>query len=275
MFATGLKINFSPARLKCLGDPFSNHSRMKKHLRQIFDTSRYESLRRAYLVCLFFLLYSPFVLAQSVVVTGTENNIPISKVKLSVGTEKYEQVRPTGNANPIPANVPVLIESVVLESGEEIYVTSRRPEVVNPNPVLGTNRISPNSVEIIRSDKPSLGHTDPEFLQGLVEVVSTADLRSYWSIDAQPSIPRGESFMDLKYPFPSSGYIMFSERNGNSSIDFLPLGVDGRPIPGATTVQIRGYQWDTGVNHATDNPGQKQWLVIFSASLFNTFQPIA
>ncbi len=249
---------------------------MKKNLRQIFDTSRYAALKAAYLVCFFFLLFSPdFLFAQNVVVTGTENNIPISKVKLSVGTEKYEQVSPTGNTNPLPANVPVLIESVVLENGEEIYVTSRRPEVVNPNPVLGTNRIAPNSVEIIRSDQSSLGHTAPEFLQGLVEVVSTADLRSYWSIDAQPSIPRDESFMDLKYPFPSSGYIMFSERNGNSSIDFLPLGIDGRPIPGATTVQIRGYQWDTGVNHATDNPGQKQWLVVFSASLFNTFQPIA
>jgi uncharacterized repeat protein (TIGR01451 family)/gliding motility-associated-like protein len=249
---------------------------MKKNLLKMSDTFRYAALRGAYLVCFIFVLFSPdLVFAQSVTVTGTENNIPISKVKLSVGTEKYEQVSPTGNANPLPVDLPVLIESVVLESGEEIFVTSRRPEVVNPNPVLGTNRIAPSAVEIIRSDKPSLGHTDPEFLQGLVEVVSTADLRSYWSIDAQPSIPRGESFIDLKYPFPSSGYIMFSERNGNSSIDFLPLGIDGRPIPGATTVQIRGYQWNTGVNHSIDNPGQKQWLVVFSASLFNTFQPIA
>src|SRR5690606_10809285 len=85
----------------------------------------------------------------------------------------------------------------------------------------------------------------------------------------------GAPFVEFKYPFPSSGYILVSERAGNSSMNLVPLGIDGRTIPGATTVQIRGYQWDTGVNHATDNPGQKQWLVVFSASLFNTFQPIA
>jgi uncharacterized repeat protein (TIGR01451 family)/gliding motility-associated-like protein len=276
MFAAGVKIHSSPVSAVCLGDPISNHLRMKKNLLQTFHTFSYASLRAAYVVCFFFLLFSPdLASAQSVVVTGTENNVPISRVKLAVGTQRFEQVNPTGNNNPLPADVPVLIESVVLENGEEVYVTSRRPEVVNPNPVLGTNRISPTAVQIIRSDKPSLGHMSPEFLEGMEEVVSTADLRSYWSIEAQPSIPRNESFIDLRYPFPSSGYIMFSERNGNSSIDFIPLGIDGRPIPGATTVQIRGYQWNTGVNHSTDNPGQKQWLVVFSASLFNTFQPIS
>src|SRR5690606_8602779 len=114
-----------------------------------------------------------------------------------------------------------------------------------------------------------------EFFANLEEVVSTADLRSYWSIGAQPSIASGDRFVDLHYPFPSTGYILFSERNGNSSIDFVPLGLDGRPVPGATTVQIRDYQWDTGINHAVDNPAQKQWLVVFSASLFNTLQPVA
>src|SRR5690606_17510903 len=248
---------------------------MKKMLLKIFGTFPCINPRAVYLMGFFFLVVPPdFVFAQSVVVTGTENNVNISRLKLSVGSESFEQVSPQGNTNPLPIDVPVLIESVVLEDGEEIFVTSRRPEVVNPNPALGTNRISPHSVEIIRSNQATLGHTDPEFLSNLVEVVSTADLRSYWSIGSQPSIPTNESFVDLKYPFPSSGYIMFSERNGNSSIDFIPLGVDGRPVPGATTVQVRGYQWDTGVNHVTDNPTQKQWLVVFSASLFNTLQPV-
>lgn len=249
---------------------------MKKNLLQISDTVQYKIPKWGFLVCLFFLLFSPdFIFGQSIVVTGTENNINISKIKLSIGTQKFEQASPTGNANPLPADLPVLIESIMFEDGEEIFVTSRRPEVVNPNPVLGSTQISPNRVEIIRSNQPAIGHTDPQFLQNLVEVVSTADLRSYWSIDAQPSIPSQQSFVDLKYQIPSSGYILFSERNGNSSIDFVPLGIDGRPIPGATTVQIRGYQWNTGINHVTDNPDQKQWLVVFSASLFNTLQPIA
>src|SRR5690606_28742758 len=186
-----------------------------------------------------------------------------------------EQVSPTGNSNPTPGDVPVLIESVLLENGEEIFVTSRRPKVTNSNHLLGTEQISRSAVEIINSDKPTVGHRQEGCLASLEEVVSTAELRSYWSLGAQPSIPSREGCVDLHYPFPSTGYILFSERNGNSSIDFIPLGLDGRPVPGATTVQIRGYQWDTGVNHAIDNPSQKQWLVVFSTSLFNTLQPVA
>ena len=213
--------------------------------------------------------------AQTVVVTGEENNINIQRVKYRMGSGYFEQVNPTGNANPIPEDSPVFIESVILENGDEIFVTSRRPQVVNPHPLLGTNHISHSSVEIINSEGPTVNHLQDDFLPHLEEVVSTADLRSYWSIGSQPSIPSGERFVDLRYPFPSTGYILFSERNGNSSIDFIPLGLDGRPVPGASTVQIRGYQWNTGVNHITDNPSQKQWLIVFSASLFNTLQPVA
>lgn len=221
------------------------------------------------------ILTGNFAFAQTVVVTGSENNVNIEKINLLIGSERSEQLSPRGNSNPSPGDVPVLIESVVLENGEEIFVTSRRPKVTNPNPVLGTEQITPGAVEIINANKASVGHRQENFFANLEEVVSTADLRSYWSIASQPSIASGERFVDLHYPFPSSGYIMFSERNGNSSINFIPLGLDGRPIPGATAVHIRGYQWDTGVNHAVDNPSQKQWLVVFSASLFNTLQPVA
>src|SRR5690606_10915110 len=89
--------------------------------------------------------------AQTVRVTGTENNVNIQKLKLRMGSERFEQLSPTGNSNPTPDDVPVLIESVFLESGEEIFVTSRRPKIVNPNPVLGTEEISPGAVEIINS----------------------------------------------------------------------------------------------------------------------------
>ena len=235
---------------------------------------------RRYPAGMFFLIWLVAALthpatAQTVIVTGSENNISIERIKYRMGSERFEQNSPTGNVNPTPIDIPVLIESVVLENGEEIFVTSRRPKVTNPNPILGTEQIAGNAVEIINADKPTIGHRQEGFFANLEEVVSTADLRSYWSIGTQPSIPSGHRFVDLHYPFPSTGYIMFSERNGNSSIDFIPLGLDGRPVPGATTVQIRGYQWDTGVNHAVDNPSQKQWLIVFSASLFNTLQPVA
>lgn len=215
-----------------------------------------------------------YVKSQTVVVKGNENNVNITKLNLTVGSDLIEQNNPTQNTNPSPGDIPVLIESIVLENGEEIFVTSRRPEVMNPNPLLGSTEIADRSVEIIIVDKPAMSHRDPDFLSQLTEVVSTPDLRSYWSIGAQPSIPNGASFVDFRYPFPSSGYIMISERNGNSFMDLIPLGLDGKPIPGATTVQIKGYQWNTGVNHAIDIPSQKQWLVVFSASLFNTLQAV-
>ncbi|MEX2592890.1 MAG: gliding motility-associated C-terminal domain-containing protein [Anditalea sp.] len=232
------------------------------------------NIRIYFLLLLAFLLLTQFVSAQTITVTGSENNVNISKVNLTVGSKLIQQQDPTGNTNPPPTDEPVLIQSVVLENGKELFATTRIPEIVNPNPVLGTEQIEGHSVAVINSTNSSVGHMDSEFIPNLVKVVSTPDLRSYWSIGSQPSIPSGETFVDLKYQLPNSGYIMFSERNGNSSVDLVPLGADGKPIPGANTVQIRGYQWNTGVNHPTDVPLQKQWLIVFSASLFDTFLPI-
>jgi uncharacterized repeat protein (TIGR01451 family)/gliding motility-associated-like protein len=237
-----------------------------------YDPKSHRKIKFFLLVTL--LLFSHFVSSQTITVTGSENNVMISKVNLSVGSKLIEQKSPTENPNPLPIDVPVLIQSVLLDNGKELFATTRIPEVVRPHPVLGTNKISGNSVEVINSVQKAVGHMDPEFIPNLEKVVSTPDLRSYWSIGSQPSIPSGESFVDLKYPLPNSGYIMISERNGNSSLDLIPLGTDGKPIPGATTVQVRGYQWNTGVNHPTNISSQKQWLIVFSPALFDTFLPI-
>jgi uncharacterized repeat protein (TIGR01451 family)/gliding motility-associated-like protein len=243
---------------------------LKKFLESIFKDNRKRGILFLTMLCITGLVNS-----QTVTVSGTQNNIPISKVNLSVNNTLIEQTSPTGNANPDPGDQPVLISSVLLENGKEIFVTSRIPEISNPNPVIGTDQIEDYKVEIFSPNLANINHRNPEFLNSLTEVVSTPDLRSYWSIGNQPSIPNGETFVELKYPFPNSGYILVSERNGNSSIEFIALGMNGKPIPGSSKVHVGGYQWDTGVNHAIDNPTQKQWLVVFSPSLFNTLQPIA
>src|SRR5690606_41908630 len=87
---------------------------MKKMLLKIFNTFQYcKNPKQVYLVCLLFLIFpTDLVFAQNIVVTGTENNINISKIKLSIGSESFEQTSPTGNVNPSPADSPVLIESV-------------------------------------------------------------------------------------------------------------------------------------------------------------------
>src|SRR5690554_846666 len=98
--------------------------------------SRVGSLRRCpkfLLLHTFILLFSiDFVVAQRVIVTGTENNINISQVNLSIGSSTITQTSPSGNANPTPVEAPVLIESVVLENGKELFVTTRKPEIKNP-----------------------------------------------------------------------------------------------------------------------------------------------
>src|SRR5690554_341940 len=270
-------MTMSLSTAKRFANPSYNPSRMKKIILKVFKKlHHFETPKEVSFVCLlFFVVPADFAFAQNIVVTGAENNVGISKVNLKIGSQSFEQISPTGNVNPDPIDSPILIESVVLDNGEEIFVTSRRPEIVNPHPFLGSEQIAPNSVEIINSNGPSIGHRHEDFFANLEEIVSTPDLRSYWSIGGQPSIPAGAPFVEFKYPFPSSGYILVSERAGNSSMNLVPLGIDGRPIPGATTVQIRGYQWDTGIGHAVDNPSQKQWLIVFSASLFNTLQPVA
>src|SRR5690554_1309092 len=164
---------------------------MKKVLSRVGGRDR---CHKFILLSAFILLFSiDFVGAQTAIVTGTENNVNISQVNLSVGSSKITQTSPSGNANPTPADAPVLIESVVLENGKELFVTTRKPEVTNLNPVLGTNRISSSAVEIINSSGPTITHVQEDFIPSLTEVVFTPDLRSYWSIGGQPSIANGEN----------------------------------------------------------------------------------
>ncbi|MEX2511899.1 MAG: gliding motility-associated C-terminal domain-containing protein [Cyclobacteriaceae bacterium] len=213
---------------------------------------------------------------QTVVVTGNENNIPIQEVRYMIDGQELVQTSPEGNVNPSPEDLPVIINSIELEEGNVIFATTRNPSVHNPNPVIGGNEISPSSVQIVRSDNTIISHNSPEFFENLEMVVSTPDIRSYWDINSQPSIPRGEQFVDLVYndQVVTSGYLLYTERNGNSETDFIALGRDGEPIEGANVIQVRGFQWNTGINHITNVPTQTQYMVLFSPILFESSEPI-
>jgi len=233
-------------------------------------------LRQALFLFIGGLLMHSGLHAQTVTVTATQNNIPIERLVLDVDGVEIIQDSPTENVNPEPQDSKVIIKSLLLVDGRKIFATTRRPTVTNPNPVLGTNLIGAGAVQIIRHDDVIISHRDPEFFQNLEEVVSTPDLRSYWDINPQPSIPRGERFIDLMYAdqVVTSGVLMYTERNGNSDTDFIALGSDGDPIPGAKVIQIRGWQWDTGVHHVSNATDQNQWLVVFSPMIFESQEPI-
>ncbi|WP_209332128.1 Ig-like domain-containing protein [Lunatimonas salinarum] len=208
--------------------------------------------------------------------TENQNNIPIVELTLEVDGQEIVQVSAEGNINPTPANVPVVIKSVKVAEDRNIFATTRRPIVTNPNPLLGTEQIPANAVQIINFDNQNISHRDPTFLARFEDAVSVPDLRTYWDISFQPSIPRGEQFVDLIYPdqVVTNGFLLYTERFGNSATDFIALGRNGEPIPGANLVQVRGWQWDTGVNHVSNVSEQSQWLILFSPSIFESSEPI-
>lgn len=236
-----------------------------KHLRRSF-----------FFLVLSALSVSTLLHAQTVTVSATQNNIPIERLTLDVGGVEIVQTLPAGNINPAPYDAPVIITSVDLEDGKRIFATTRSPTVTRLNPLLGSEEIGQGSVQIVRSDNQIISHRSSDFLENLEAVVSTPDLRSYWDISSQPSIPHGDIFADLMWADQviTSGYLLYTERNGNSPTDFIALRENGDPIPSAKIIQVRGWQWNTGVNHVTNVPDQTQWLVVFSPRIFESTEPI-
>ncbi len=222
------------------------------------------------------LLVQTALQAQTVTVTGNQNNILIERLTLNVDGAVIFQDTPTGNINPTPLDAQVIITKLNLEDGREIFATTRRPTVTRLNPLLGSQIIGPGSVQIVKFDNQLISHRSTDFLASLEEIVSSPDLRSYWDINAQPSIPAGEAFADLMWADQviTSGFLLYTERNGNSATDFIALRENGDPIPGTKTIQVRGWQWNTGVHHLTNVPEQNQWLILFSPMIFESQEPI-
>lgn len=211
-----------------------------------------------------------------VTVNGANNNIPIQEIRFAVnGTPHIQTADLASRYNPEPINAPVLIETILLQDGTEIFATTRMPTVQNLHPRLGSNIIDANAVGVAKFDGTFINHRSADFMAAMEEVVSTPDFRSYWDIGGN-SIPSGEVFMDIMYPneVPISGYLVVSERDGNSKFDFQALDKSGNPIPGAETIALRGYEWNTRIVNQGNYPTQPQHLVVLSPRLFETSVPI-
>ncbi|WP_439483286.1 T9SS type A sorting domain-containing protein [Cyclobacterium plantarum] len=229
---------------------------------------------RLLLFPMFFL--GAFSLSAQVQITGTQNNIAIEEVRLRVsGSLHVQTTDPASRNNPAPNTDPVIIETILLQNGTEIFATTRTPEVRNLHPYIGSNSIAVDAVGVAKYDGATISHRSADFPSAIEEVVSTPDLRSYWDIGGG-SIPSGETFMDIVYPeqVPKSGYLVVSERDGNSKFNFQALDENGEPIPGAETLELRGYEWNTQVVNQGNYPGQPQHLVVISPELFDTNQSI-
>ncbi|WP_158860869.1 T9SS type A sorting domain-containing protein [Lunatibacter salilacus] len=211
-----------------------------------------------------------------VTVTGTNNNIPVQEIRFDVnGTQIIQTANLASRYNPTPNNAPVIIETILLQDGTEIFATTRTPTVQNLHPRLGTNIIAENAVGVAKFDGTYIGHRSADFAAAMEEVVSTPDFRSYWDIGGS-SIPSGHVFLDIMYPteVPISGYLVVSERDGNSDFNFQALDENGIVIPTAETIALRGYQWNTRIVNQGNYPTQPQHLVVLSPLLFEASVPI-
>lgn len=211
-----------------------------------------------------------------VVVNQTENQIPIQEIRLQVnGVQTVQTTNLASRSNPLPDRAPVTVETILLADGTEIFATTRTPTVTNLHPRLGTAQIPANGVGVANFDGTYISHMSTGFVHAIEEVVSTPDFRSYWDIGGS-NIPANEVFMDVIYPVevPKSGYLVVSERDGNSSMNFQALGINGQPIASAQTIQLRGYPWNTRIVNQGNYPTQPQHLVVFSPQLFGTNEAI-
>ncbi|MHA7131938.1 DUF7507 domain-containing protein, partial [Algoriphagus namhaensis] len=229
------------------------------------------------LIGFFVLPLTVFGQTGTVTVDASQNNVPIVSMKVQVGSNAVQNVTfPTQFDNQQTAQ-PAIIKEVVINTGSgtrTLFATSRRPTAVSANSKLGNNTNN-TQVRVINFDDANLAAQTPHtpigpFLSDLGNAVSIPDLRSYWSIDGTDIIAPGQPFVKLIYPneIPESGYILVTERFGNSSFDLVALDKNGNVIPGARKVQIRGYQWNTGIHHQFDNTSQPQHLLVFSPSIF-------
>ncbi|EKB47549.1 DUF7507 domain-containing protein [Cecembia lonarensis] len=244
-------------------------------------------LSLVFVLTVFLAAFSQSAIAQNTAtVNSVQNNFPIQEVTLIVdrsGANEQVIVQNTpGEPNPLPEDVKVEVESILLQNGDRIFGTTRVPIVKSANPLLGSN-IDAAGIRVIRFDHSDasqfISHANnlQNFLNAMAEVVSTPDLRSYWDIGGNTILTENPAFVDVIYPnqIPSSGYLMVSERNGNSGFDILPLDKDGNIIANAIRILIREqFDWNSGVNHQIDIPDQKQWLTVFKPELFQTEEPI-
>jgi|GEM_PF-1851943 len=227
------------------------------------------------MACHIFLFLTPNLSAQ-VRIDASQNFIPISEVRLSVDGVGYVQTSTASSRfNISPNREKVIIETVLLQNGTEIFATTRTPTVTNLHPNIGTNSIGDNAIGVANYDGSYTNHRSGSFATALEEVVSTPDLRSYWDMESG-SLSSGAVFMDVMYPqeVPKSGYLVVSERSGNSSFNFQALDINGNTIVGAETLEVRGYEWNTKIVNQGNFSSQPQYLVVISPILFGTELPI-
>jgi hypothetical protein len=254
--------------------------------------------RSSFLMLLFFSLIFILapkldLLAQSVTINATTNNVPITEVELEVQSATpftILQTSPSGNTNPSPSDVPVLIKRIRYGTVSDLYPIAQIPTASNFHPNVGNVNTSESDIQVALADGTIIQHRigsnpNPAYFTAIENVISTADLRSYWDLGGGALGSAPQRFMDVRFanPIKPDAKLAITERWGNTPMHFQALDINGNVIAGSNTVFIGGaskpdlYQWNTGVNHSVVNskfnfPSFSQlYFPSFSQKCFTSF----
>ena len=205
-----------------------------------------------------------------VVAAGPNANVEIiSQVVLNVpdvsGTPIIQNAPATG------ATVPVTtagLESVTIGSGVLDSFDFATPVI--------DNDVFPNAPGIqVLTPTQAIGVNDSNFLAALAQTYTNGDLVNYLRVDGAPVNPTWDVLYNA--PINTNDFLIFEERDGNTTFTIDVLDVNGNLIADANTLSFdaSSYQWSIGFSNALDpSSAQSQVLGVLDFDLFGTSTPI-
>jgi|GEM_PF-3432593 len=222
----------------------------------------------------------PEVSAQGPVVTvnvGNGNALPIASLDLTVnGTSTTIAGGNTCNgvSNPGPE---AIIDAVTLADGRVLDFINIASTITNYNddPGNGTGPATPGNVNAWVNGTP-VPWDDPNFATALSNSYGNPNLQDHISYDgggtAMGEVVGDYADFDVIFqaPYGTGDFVTVAERNGNTFFNLIPLGIDGNPIPGASTVMFdAAYSINTCIVPPGAFTTQPWWLSVADVSLFN------
>ena len=209
-----------------------------------------------------------------IIATGPNANVQtISQVVLNVNGGVETQDTPATGAT--VGVTSATLQSLTIGAGVLDNFDFATPTIVSNGTNFFPTSGQPN-IEVLTSTGPvGIGGNNSTFLDALAQTYTNGDLVNHLRVDGtnlQPS-------WDVIYneALNTDDYLIFEERDGNTTFTIDVLDEAGNLIAGANTLSFDGnsYQWSIGYSNEDDpNGAQSQVLGVIEFDLFNTSTPI-
>ena len=209
-----------------------------------------------------------------IIATGPNANVQtISQVVLNVNGGVETQNTPATGAT--VGVTSATLQSLTIGAGVLDNFDFATPTIEDNGTNFFPTSGQPN-IEVLTSTGPvGIGGNNSTFLDALAQTYTNGDLVNYLRVDGtnlQPS-------WDVIYneALNTDDYLIFEERDGNTTFTIDVLDDTGNLIAGANTLSFDGnsYQWSIGYSNIDDpNGAQSQVLGVIEFDLFNTSTPI-